>query len=218
MAFERREGDIGGKATRYADGHLARCPYCKAVHPLWLSDAKPLKSDKGTELFSYQFQCPNCSGIIEYVAESEKAFDQNDGFESIKLINPGRGTNNLNLIDISLSPDQMYSLINSFGVATVSKHVSAPDESKNIHANPVHDDRKVHAILGMIFGIVGLTSCFAYGAGIIHSIPGLILSVMGLKSTTNHKMAVAGMIMSIIGLVIEGFAILFSLLLLSPFI
>ena len=34
MAFERREGNIGGNITRYADRHLTKCPYCKAVHPL----------------------------------------------------------------------------------------------------------------------------------------------------------------------------------------
>ncbi len=80
MAFERREGNIGGNITRYADRHLTKCPYCKAVHPLWLSDAKPIKIEGENDSISFQFKCPRCGGIIEYVSESERAFEINDEF------------------------------------------------------------------------------------------------------------------------------------------
>lgn len=217
MAFERREGNIGGNITRYADRHLTKCPYCKAVHPLWLSDAKPIKIEGEKDSISFQFQCPRCNGIIEYVSESERAFEINDEFKSIKMIDPGRGTNNLNLINISLSPDQIYALINNFGVTTTSQHVLGPNYNGNNKSNTQKDNRGTHALLGMIFGIIGLVSCFFGGAGIFYSIPGLILSIMGLKSTKSHSKAIAGLVTSIIGLGIEGILILLAILAIFPF-
>ena len=217
MAFERREGNIGGNITRYADRHLTKCPYCKAVHPLWLSDAKPIKIEGENDSISFQFQCPRCGGIIEYVSESERAFEINDEFKSIKMIDPGRGTNNLNLINISLSPDQIYALINNFGVTTTSQHVLGPNYNGNNKSNTQKDNRGTHALLGMIFGIIGLVSCFFGGAGIFYSIPGLILSIMGLKSTKSHSKAIAGLVTSIIGLGIEGILILLAILAIFPF-
>lgn len=217
MAFERREGNIGGNITRYADRHLTKCPYCKAVHPLWLSDAKPIKIEGENDSISFQFKCPRCGGIIEYVSESERAFEINDEFKSIKMIDPGRGTNNLNLINISLSPDQIYALINNFGVTTTSQHVLGPNYNGNNKSNTQKDNRGIHALLGMIFGIIGLVSCFFGGAGIFYSIPGLILSIMGLKSTKSHSKAIAGLVTSIIGLGIEGILILLAILAIFPF-
>lgn len=217
MAFERREGNIGGNITRYADRHLTKCPYCKAVHPLWLSDAKPIKIEGENDSISFQFKCPRCGGIIEYVSESERAFEINDEFKSIKMIDPGRGTNNLNLINISLSPDQIYALINNFGVTTTSQHVLGPNYNGNNKSNTQKDNRGTHALLGMIFGIIGLVSCFFGGAGIFYSIPGLILSIMGLKSTKSHSKAIAGLVTSIIGLGIEGILILLAILAIFPF-
>lgn len=219
MAFERREGNIGGNITRYADRHLTKCPYCKAIHPLWLSDAKPLKIEGEKDSISFQFKCPRCGGIIEYVSENERAFEINDEFKSIKMIDPGRGTNNLNLLNISLSPDQMYALINNFGVTTTSQHVS-PDSNHSYNSqggrfkdsDSVSDPRKTHALIGMILGIFGLVSCFLYGVGILYCIPGLILSIMGLKSTKNHGKAVAGLTTSIIGLALAGLGILLGAL------
>lgn len=132
------------------------------------------------------------------------------------MIDPGRGTNNLNLINISLSPDQIYALINNFGVTTTSQHVS-PDPSNHSYtsqngkykaSDSASDPRKTHALIGMILGIFGLASCFFYGAGILYCIPGLVLSIMGLKSTKNHGKAVAGLTTSIIGLALAGLAIL----------
>lgn len=131
MAFERREGNIGGNITRYADRHLTKCPYCKAVHPLWLSDAKPIKIEGEPDAIAYFFQCPCCHGISEYVTESEYSFVTNDDFRSIKMIDSGSGTNNRNLLNISLSPDQIYALINNFGVTTTSQCVSGPNYSNN---------------------------------------------------------------------------------------
>lgn len=217
MAFERREGNIGGNITKYADRHLTKCPYCKAVHPLWLSDAKPIKIEGENDSISFQFKCPRCGGIIEYVSESERAFEINDEFKSIKMIDPGRGTNNLNLINISLSPDQIYALINNFGVTTTSQHVLGPNYNGNNKSNTQKDNRGTHALLGMIFGIIGLVSCFFGGAGIFYSIPGLILSIMGLKSTKSHSKAIAGLVTSIIGLGIEGILILLAILAIFPF-
>jgi phage FluMu protein Com len=217
MAFERREGNIGENITRYADRHLTKCPYCKAVHPLWLSDAKPIKIEGENDSISFQFKCPRCGGIIEYVSESERAFEINDEFKSIKMIDPGRGTNNLNLINISLSPDQIYALINNFGVTTTSQHVLGPNYNGNNKSNTQKDNRGTHALLGMIFGIIGLVSCFFGGAGIFYSIPGLILSIMGLKSTKSHSKAIAGLVTSIIGLGIEGILILLAILAIFPF-
>ena len=218
MAFERREGNIGGNITRYADRHLTKCPYCKAVHPLWLSDAKPIKIEGENDSISFQFKCPRCNGIIEYVSESEKAFEINDEFKSIKMIDPGRGTNNLNLLNVSLSPDQIYALINNFGVTTTSQHVSGADYSQTKDSKVQNDPRKTQALVGMILGIIGLASCFFYGAGLLYSIPGLIFSVIGLKSTTNKGQAIAGLVTSIIGLVIEGIAILLAILAIFPFL
>ncbi|MDD4000962.1 MAG: hypothetical protein PHX62_08755, partial [Bacilli bacterium] len=136
---------------------------------------------------------------------------------SIKMIDPGRGTNNLNLINISLSPDQIYALINNFGVTTTSQHVSGPDYSKNNDSKAQNDPRKTHALIGMILGIFGLVSCFFYGAGILYCIPGLVLSIMGLKSTKNHGKAIAGLTTSIIGLALAGLAILLWTLFWLPF-
>lgn len=217
MAFERREGNIGGNITRYADRHLTKCPYCKAVHPLWLSDAKPIKIEGENDSISFQFKCPRCGGIIEYVSESERAFEINDEFKSIKMIDPGRGTYNLNLLNVSLSPDQIYALINNFGVTTTSQHVLGPNYNGNNKSNTQKDNRGTHALLGMIFGIIGLVSCFFGGAGIFYSIPGLILSIMGLKSTKSHSKAIAGLVTSIIGLGIEGILILLAILAIFPF-
>ncbi len=219
MAFERREGNIGGNITRYADRHLTKCPYCKAIHPLWLSDAKPMKVEGESDSISFQFKCPRCGGIIEYISESERAFEINDEFKSIKMIDPGRGTHNLNLINISLSPDQMYALINNFGVTTTSQHVS-PDSNHNYTSpdgkskasDSVSDPRKTHALIGMILGIFGLVSGFFYGVGILYCIPGLVLSIMGLKSTKNRGKAVAGLTTSIIGLALAGLGILLAVL------
>ena len=224
MAFERREGNIGGNITRYADRHLTKCPYCKAIHPLWLSDAKPIKIEGENDSISFQFKCPRCNGIIEYVSESEKAFEINDEFKSIKMIDPGRGTYNLNLLNVSLSPDQIYALINNFGVTTTSQHVS-PDSNygystqnrKNKTSDSASDPRKTHALIGMILGIFGLVSCFFYGTGILYCIPGLVLSIMGLKSTKNHGKAVAGLTTSIIGLALAGLAIILWTLAWLPF-
>ncbi len=212
MAFERREGNIGGNITRYADRHLTKCPYCKAIHPLWLSDAKPIKIEGENDSISFQFKCHRCNGIIEYVSESEKAFEINDEFKSIKMIDPGRGTNNLNLLNVSLSPDQIYALINNFGVTTTSQHVSGAEYSKTKDSKVQNDPRKTHALIGMILGIFGLASCFFYGTGVLYCIPGLVLSIMGLKSTKNHGKAVAGLTTSIIGLALVGLAIILGAL------
>ncbi|MDD3841580.1 MAG: DUF4190 domain-containing protein [Bacilli bacterium] len=217
MAFERREGNIGGNITRYADRHLTKCPYCKAVHPLWLSDAKPIKNEGEPDAVSYIFQCPHCHGIIEYVAESDYSFVTNDDFRSIKLIDSGLGTENRNLLNVPLSSDQIYALINNFGVTTTSQHVLGPNYNGNNKSNTQKDNRGTHALLGMIFGIIGLVSCFFGGAGIFYSIPGLILSIMGLKSTKSHSKAIAGLVTSIIGLGIEGILILLAILAIFPF-
>ena len=216
MAFERREGNIGGNVTRYADRHLAKCPYCKAVHPLWLSDAKPNSIEGGPDSISYLVQCPRCHGVIEYITPNENSFVINDGFTSIKMIDPGTGTENLNLLNISLSPDQMYALINNFGVTATNQRVSAISHPNKNNSRTQRDPRKAHALVGMILGIIGLVLCFPYGAGLIYSIVGLIFSSLGLKSTTSKGKAIAGLVTSIIGVGMAGISFLIRALSLFP--
>lgn len=56
---------------------------------------------------------------------------------------------------------------------------------------------KIFAILGLIMGILG----FVGGAT---SIIGLVFSILGMKSVSKHGMAVAGLVLSIISLVVGG--------------
>lgn len=74
-----------------------------------------------------------------------------------------------------------------------------------IAAAPVEDNGpwKVFAILGLVFGIVGLVFCWAYGSGGLISATGLVFSILGKKSTTKAGNATAGLILSIIGLALS---------------
>ena len=198
MAFERRDGPIGGSVTKYGDVHLIKCPFCGAVHPLWLTDAQPL--DDG--LNSYQFQCPRCGGVVEYVTSDEKTFQEDGDFHSIKLLQSGRGSYNLNLIGLSITQEQLETIIKNVGSVPMSPAPMMNNESNPQQAYaPKKDGRRVPALLGMIFGIIGACLAIAGGTGFIYAVAGVILSSIGLRSTTNHSKAIAGLVTSIIGIV-----------------
>ena len=57
----------------------------------------------------------------------------------------------------------------------------------------------VFAKVGFGLGLAGLICSFVYVYGIIISLHGLVFSILGLRSYTNHGKAVAGLVMSIIG-------------------
>lgn len=70
------------------------------------------------------------------------------------------------------------------------------------YGGPQQPQTSVMAILGLVFGIVGLvTSCFCYG---FLGIPGIVLGFLGMKEVkesngakTGHGMALAGLITGI---------------------
>lgn len=62
---------------------------------------------------------------------------------------------------------------------------------------------KVFAILGLVFGIVGLVLSWASFGGLIISVVALVFSILGLKSKAKHGMAVAGLVLSIIALALS---------------
>jgi len=210
MAFERRDGPIGGAVTKYGDVHLVKCPFCGAVHPLWLTDAQPL--DDG--LNSYQFQCPRCGGVVEYVADDEKAFQEDGPFQSIKLLQSGRGSYNLNFVGLSITQEQLETIIKNVGVIPASPAVvNNPQWNAAAYQEMVRNDSKrTPALLGMIFGIIGLSTSFIYGLGFLSAAVGFILSIVGFKSSTNHGKAVAGLVTSIIGLVISSIYLIILML------
>lgn len=67
---------------------------------------------------------------------------------------------------------------------------------------------KVFAILGLIFGIVGLVLSWASFGGLTISIVALVFSILGLKSKAKHGMAVAGLVLSIIALALSTILVL----------
>lgn len=58
----------------------------------------------------------------------------------------------------------------------------------------------VFAKIGFGVGLAGLICSFIYVYGIIISAHGLVFSILGLRSYHSHGKAVAGMIMSIVGI------------------
>ena len=202
MAFERRDGPIGGSVTKYGDVHLIKCPFCGAVHPLWLTDAQPLEDG----LNSYQFQCPRCGGVVEYVTSDEKAFQEDGEFQSIKLLKSGRGSYNLNLVGLAITKEQLETIIKNVGSIPMSPAPIVTNENYSQQGFvPKKDGKRIPALLGMIFGIVGLCLSVFWGTGFAYAVAGVILSSIGLKSTTNHSKAIAGLTTSIIGMVISVF-------------
>ena len=67
---------------------------------------------------------------------------------------------------------------------------------------PQKDQGSGLALAGMILGIISLVAWLIAFVGIITSVVGLILSVLGRRSVTRRGMATAGMVMSIIALVL----------------
>ena len=63
---------------------------------------------------------------------------------------------------------------------------------------------KVFAILGLVFGIVGLVLSWANVGGLLISVAGLVFSILGKKSVSKHGVAVAGLILSIIALALSA--------------
>jgi hypothetical protein len=81
------------------------------------------------------------------------------------------------------------------------------------------DPRRGQAITGFILGLISLILWVIPGIGgfldILLGILGLIFSVLGLKSTTSRGLAVAGLVLSIIGLAITAIVVIIFLAALS---
>ena len=78
----------------------------------------------------------------------------------------------------------------------------AAPQAAPVAAAPVADQGpwKVFAILGLVFGIVGLVFFWFNFGGFFISATGLVFSILGKKSVSKKGMATAGLVLSIIGL------------------
>lgn len=65
------------------------------------------------------------------------------------------------------------------------------------------------AVIALICGILSLLCC---GAGVLPGIAGLICGIIGKKKCPKAKMALTGMILSIIGIVLGAIVLVISLL------
>jgi sulfite exporter TauE/SafE len=85
------------------------------------------------------------------------------------------------------------------------------EKSQVVNVNLTEPARvKTYALLGFIFGIVGISLSWYIFVGASLAIPGIILSSLGLKSISRNKKANVGLLLSILGLVIN--IVLISLL------
>ena len=78
----------------------------------------------------------------------------------------------------------------------------AAPQAAPVAAAPVAEQGpwKVFAILGLVFGIVGLVFFWATYAGPALAATGLVFSILGKKSVSKKGMATAGLVLSIVGL------------------
>lgn len=78
----------------------------------------------------------------------------------------------------------------------------AAPQAAPVAAAPVAEQGpwKVFAILGLVFGIVGLVFFWFNFGGFLMSATGLVFSILGKKSVSKKGMATAGLVLSIIGL------------------
>ena len=111
MSYKRREGLAGGGITNYADNNLKCCPFCGSNHPHWLTDAYianySLIASKCVN--GYKFQCEQCGGELEIQGNTDFCF-QNELFVSVKLLNPGSGTKNVDKLNVPITIQQLKAL------------------------------------------------------------------------------------------------------------
>lgn len=69
-------------------------------------------------------------------------------------------------------------------------------------APPVNDASGGLAIAGLILGIISVLSCFIPIFGAVVAIPGIVLSVLGRRSVSRKGIATAGLVLSIISIVL----------------
>ena len=83
--------------------------------------------------------------------------------------------------------------------------ISTPRPTQTITLDPaireMFTGKTLLALLSLIFGIVGIFTVTFGICGMIVNLPGLIFGVMGLQSP-RRKMAVAGVVLNIIGMII----------------
>jgi hypothetical protein len=69
---------------------------------------------------------------------------------------------------------------------------------------------KGKSIAGMVLGILSVLTCWLPYVGLILGIIGLILSALGLKNEDARGMAIAGLVTSIIGIILGLWPVLFA--------
>lgn len=84
-----------------------------------------------------------------------------------------------------------------------------PPGPEGFHTPPENHKTNGLAIASLVLGIIGVLFCWCYGFGLLPSIPGLILGIIALKQIRatgqpGHGMAIAGIILSSIGLILSA--------------
>ena len=244
MAFER---DTSSLPIKYADKHFKLCPFCQSNVPDWKVEVSNISS----RMKKYAFLCRQCEGIININASNDDSFKTGD-FNKVALDNVGRGQYNYNKRGqvISLnelremckddSPDEVEEIVEPVrgGVSDIlGGAVIAPREPEREpvrrEPEPVRrrepgrrvETPRVRTKPNRPFGFIGLALAGVAAIGALTlissmtgqtasvliqnaflysvvAIAGLVLSVIGLKTSRNRIVSRIGLIISIIMLVI----------------
>lgn len=226
MAFKRREGLAGGGITRYADTNFHNCPFCKTSNPYWLSDAYIANYSliSANCVNGYKFQCSSCGGVLEVQGHSDFCF-QNGRFVSVKLVDPGRGLHNKDLVGKPLTIEALKQLCLPTSSTTdktvqeqpaeqpvaqpVYQQQAQPQPQYNPYSAPQYNPynsrpiktgksgRTILSTLGMVFGIVGLV--FSFLALALSSDSDAFYAYL-LMASVALELGVAGIVLGAIGL------------------
>lgn len=99
--------------------------------------------------------------------------------------------------------DDSYKVWPNCGQPVAAQSVAQPQAAAPATVEEPKGPWKVFAILGLIFGIIGLVLSWASFGGLTISVVALVFSILGLKSKAKHGMAVAGLVLSIIALALS---------------
>lgn len=149
--------------------------------------------------------CPNCGKTIFYdetgaldEQEARQETEAADGSQHYSYDDPYRNGSNQN----SYYQNQYQS----------GSYNSGQYNYANSYQPPQPNGRDTFALISLISSICALVSCCVPYIGLPASIVGVVCGILGLKGRLRKNMALAGLIVSIIALLINGFLLVGTIL------